>query len=506
MINFVQETNKKKCSVFSDDTKIIDLQLIPSSITNKFNVVTSFINGMSKHYGNQFDEWFINLINTYTLIDTNQIDLNNISEYDIDKPTRFTILESNSESLIKFVNGYIDSLQIDFSNFVDEKKAKKNSILFRENEIKIITRLSGYLKVYSLFFNSENLRLDDRMHRVFYNILSKEITNTEIINKIFNIIQTRTFRYNISDKYMWDYIKMVQCKSIDIHVIEIFNFIMNSILVLCESDKNPIIYFIGVVEESVKWFLRSVYKGSIIYDDSITTEDIQSVNTNNLKTYCYNDTLGRLKNIAYDQIYKIMQENSISKIEDETENEDYELTKLHSRLREIKYISPLSEFLTFPILSRITEIPYDHFKTISAEHSAVLSIYVQNLLTKVFENQFTNMISLLSYYPVDQPILVTTYLLKKLNDNDGFINVQNSLGKFKNFFGFDTITLCNKILSSFVGKIPKSNFIHTITGKVRTNIPTSKIEVEVIKFFTYLFSGQMEPEIKKMKRLLNEDF
>jgi len=85
---------------------------------------------------------------------------------------------------------------------------------------------------------------------------------------------------------MWQYIKNVQGKDIDSHVIDIFNFIMNHILILCEEDKNPITYFVGVIDESVKWFLRSVYKGSTIYD-------IQGINTDNLKTYSYNDTLGR---------------------------------------------------------------------------------------------------------------------------------------------------------------------------------------------------------------------
>ena len=285
MIKFEKIKNEKEYNISLDEKKITSIKLTPSSITNKFYVVTSFIESMSEYIGSEFDNWFINLINEYNSIEES---LNIEEEINPDKPTRFSVLKNNLNNIIDFVNRYIDYLDIDFSKFVDEKKSKKNSILFRKDEIKLITRLSGYLKVYSIFFNSNNLRLDNRMHRVVYNILSDELSNTDVINKVFNIIKTRTFRYNLTDRYMWDYIKMVQCKSIDVHVIEIFNFIMNSILVLCETDKNPITYFIGVVEESVKWFLRSVYKGSIIYDDSISTEDIQGVNVNNLKTYCYN--------------------------------------------------------------------------------------------------------------------------------------------------------------------------------------------------------------------------
>lgn len=499
MIKFEKIKNEKEYNISLDEKKITSIKLTPSSITNKFYVVTSFIESMSEYIGSEFDNWFINLINEYNSIEES---LNIEEEINPDKPTGFSVLKNNLNNIIDFVNRYIDYLDIDFSKFVDEKKSKKNSILFRKDEIKLITRLSGYLKVYSIFFNSDNLRLDNRMHRVVYNILSDELSSTDVINKVFNIIKTRTFRYNLTDRYMWDYIKMVQCKSIDVHVIEIFNFIMNSILVLCETDKNPITYFIGVVEESVKWFLRSVYKGSIIYDDSISTEDIQGVNVNNLKTYCYNDTLGRLKNISYEQAYTLLNIDSSTDINNE-DVPDTGLIDLHKRLKDIKYVSPLCDFLVYPILSRLTDIPYDHFKTISPEHSAVLSIYLQNILEKVFSGEFMNLFSLLSYYPEDQPILATTYKLKNLSGKGGFVNIQNELD---NFFGFKTKILCGKLLSSFVGRIPRSNFTHIITGKKMGGIPTSKIELEVIKFYSYLFAGRLESQIKQMRWLLNSSF
>jgi hypothetical protein len=184
-------------------------------------------------------------------------------------------------------------------------------------EIFEIIKLSSYLKIYSVISNNENLKLGQTSDREIYNLLASEIVETEVIRKIYDVIKTKTFRYNLTDKFMWEYIKNVQGKDIGIHVIEIFNFIMNHILILCEDDKNPITYFVGVIDESVKWFLRSVYKGSIVYDDSISTEDIQGINTDNLKTYSYNDTLGRLKGIAYEKIYELLQRQAMSI--DETE-------------------------------------------------------------------------------------------------------------------------------------------------------------------------------------------
>ncbi|MGD2072713.1 MAG: hypothetical protein PVG65_04415, partial [Candidatus Thorarchaeota archaeon] len=250
MVEFNKGTTQKEWSIIFKDKKF-DLQLVPSSITNKFNIITDFIERVSKTCGDEFDQWFENLVEN--------------SSSEENKP--LAIIEGTNK-LKRFVNHYLDSQNIDYSSFVDKSKAKKNSILFQEDEIERIIKLSCYLKIYSIISNSEHLKLGKKLHKQVYNKLAEDVADTEIISKIFKVVQTKTFRYNLTDKFMWEYIKTIQCKDIGVHVIEIFNFIMNNILILCEEDKNPITYFVGVVDESVKWFLRSVYKGSIVYDDS----------------------------------------------------------------------------------------------------------------------------------------------------------------------------------------------------------------------------------------------
>jgi hypothetical protein len=273
MIKFHLED--KTLKIFNDEQHLLTTNLISSTITNKYYIVTTFIENVSKTC-NEFDKWFSNFLEEYT------------SEVE-----RYPVIERNIPEIKRFVDEYLKVRNIDSAQFVDETKAKKASILFTAEEIEKIIRLSCYLKIYSIFFNSDDLKIDARLHKKIYNEFASEVLNSEVVTKIFNIIKTKTFRYNLTDKYMWDYIKMIQCKSIDVHVIEIFNFIMNSILILCEEDKNPIIYFVSVVQESINWFLRSVYKGQIVYDDTISTEDIHGSNIDNLKTYAYNDTLGR---------------------------------------------------------------------------------------------------------------------------------------------------------------------------------------------------------------------
>jgi len=475
----------KKLDIFKDEKeKILSINLISSTITNKFFIVTTFIENVSKTCPG-FDEWFCNFLDEYTSV-----------------VERYVVIQKNIPIIKSYVDQYLNVANIDYNQFVDESKAKKTSILFSAEEIKKIIQLSCYLKIYSLFFNSVDLKLDQRLHKSVYNEFAAEVLNSEIVNKIFTIIKTKTFRYNLTDKYMWDYIKMVQCKSIDVHIIEIFNFIMNSILILCEEDKNPIIYFVSVVQESINWFLRSVYKGQIVYDDTVSTEDIHGANIDNLKTYAYNDTLGRLKGIAFEQIYDNLERSSILLFPSNQETvSDKSIIEFQNRISEIEFISPLCDSLIYPVLSVVTSIPYIHFKTLSPDHAIVLSVYTQNLLRKVFKiTEYKNLFSLLSYYPKKEIAVATTYKVKGMED---LIKVSQSVNSF---FGFKSKLLFANILGYFIGRISRVNFVNIFDGNELTGVPLSKIESEMIQFYTMLFGGKLDEEFNKMKKLIYQDF
>jgi len=477
----IKQDGPKEWSIITDKHEPIKLFLSPSSVTNKFFIVTKFIERVAEHCGEGFSDWFVDLLTKAQ-----------------NEKTRPKVIIESLPQLKKFVDDYIDAKQFDYSQFVDETKVKKNSILFEPVEIEKIIRLSCYLKIYSVISNSENLKLGQKLHREIYNKLATDMVETEIVRKIYDVIKTKTFRYNLTDRFMWEYIKNVQGKDIGIHIIEIFNFIMNNILILCEEDKNPITYFVGVIDESVKWFLRSVYKGSIVYDDSISTEDIQGINTDNLKTYSYNDTLGRLKGIAYEKIYELLQRQSTMTMEN-SEDDEY-IVSFHERASSINYISPLCETLVFPILSKMTSIPYHHFKTLSPEHAAVISIYMQSLFRRVFGTEYKNMFSLLNFYPMRSPSISTTYKIKSIHE---YLNIQQET---MNFYGFTTKILPHELLCHYVGRVSRVDFCDLLTGNKMGGIPLSKIEQDMIRFYTLLFAGKLEPQIAEMTKLMNADF
>lgn len=480
MITF-KEKKQKVVSVLKDEKEILELNLISSSLTNKFSIITEFIERVSEYNGKEFDDWFSKFLLNYK----------NSNE-------RYEILKDNIPNIHYYIDQYIDNCDVDFSKFVDETKVKKNSIFFSVDEIKQIVKVSSYLKVYSIISNTEDLKLNQRLHKKAYNEICNDIFHGEIVNKIFQIIKTKTFRYKLTDKYMWDYIKMIQGKSIDYYVIEIFNFIMNQILVLCQETRNPITYFIGVVDESVKWFLRSVYKGTIIYNDSVSTEDIQGININNLKTYSYNDTIGRLKGISYEYIYEEIEKGSIYKFNMKNENET--ITEFQTRISNIEYISPICECVVFPVLSKLTDISFNHFKTLSPEHSATLSVFTKYLMEKEFKDEYSILLELLEYYPLTKPAIATTY---KIKDLELYLNKQD---KIQDFYGFNTKILPYDIIRHFIGKISRINFKNIINGKDLTGVPLSKIENDMIIFYTYYFSGNLDKKFEKIKKDLYSYF
>jgi len=467
--------------VVDDDVEPIKLFLSPSSVTNKYFIVTKFIERVAEHNVEGFSNWFINF-----LTDCH------------DENLRSKAVVDSIPQIKNYVDSYMDSLTFDYSQFVDMTKVKKNSILFKPDEIEQIIRLSSYLKIYSVISNNEKLKLGAQLHREVYNQFASDIVETDIIRKIYDVIKTKTFRYNLTDRFMWEYIKNVQGKDIGVHVIEIFNFIMNNILILCEIDKNPITYFVGVIDESVKWFLRSVYKGSIVYDDSISTEDIQGINTDNLKTYSYNDTLGRLKSIAYEKIYELLQRQST--MSTEKVDDDEFIISFHERASEINFISPLAETLVFPILSQMTHIPFHHFRTLSPEHTAVIAVYIQVLFRQVFGTDYKDLFTLLNFYPMKSPSMSTTYKIKAVHE---YLKTQQET---QNFFGFTTKILPHTLLCHFIGRVSRVDFCDILTGKRLGGIPLSKIENGMIKFFTAYFSGGMKKEIDEMTKLMNADF
>lgn len=488
----IKNVEKKEWLVTdTENSEEIKLGLISSSVTNKFHIVVDFVERMIEA-NPEFGTWFFGWL----------------QDCGSRNPVKNSRSFSEIDTVKQYVDSYLDELKLNLEQFVDASKAKKNSIFFTVVNIDSILRLSSYLKVYSFILNAMPMKVDPKTkvesfslypgttrHREIYNTLAHKVIASDVTSKIFDVIKTRTFKYNMSDKFMWEYIKTLHGKDMNVHIIETFNFIMNNIIILCEETKNPIVYFVSVIEESIKWFLKSVYRGTIVYDDTIATQDIHGIHVNNVMSFSYNDTLGRLKIIASNYTTKEMENDNRIKMLDENQR----LIDFVTVLKDIEWVSPLAQCMVYPLLSKITDVTYIHFNTLSPDHAAPITYYVHSLLRKVFKGSFRETFNLLDYYPTKQPSTYTTY---KIKDYDFFVHTFN---KYKSFFGFSNTQVFFETLCFHVGRIARVNWKHLITCDNKDGgLPMAVIEREMIDFYVRYFSGNLSEEIKKLQELYNE--
>jgi hypothetical protein len=213
-------------------------------------------------------------------------------------------------------------------------------------------------------------------------------------------------------------------------------------------------------------------------------------------SFSYNDTLGRLKIIASDYATKEMENNNRIKMLDDNQR----LIDFVAVLKEIEWVSPLAQCLIYPLLSKITDVTYIHFNTLSPEYAAPITFYTHSLLKKVFKGNYREIFNLLDYYPTKQPSTFTTYRIK---DYDSFVATFN---KYKSFFGFVNTEVFFESLCFHVGRIARVNWRHLITGDNKEGgLPMSAIESEIIDFYVRYFSGNLSDEIAKLQDLYNEN-
>jgi hypothetical protein len=447
-----------------------------------------FVEDASVVLGEEFNLWFQNYITEYRQ-----------SNYDV------AVIKKNIPSLISFADKYIELKNIRFDDYIDVKKISNNSIFFDSEEIKKLVQVSNYLKLYFIISQDNVMKLPIKFHKEIYNILIQKI-NSDILYKLFKIVSSKTYRYTITDNYMWDYIRLIYCKTTDMHIHSIFNFLLNNILVSCKTDQNPISYMISVVDEAIRWILQSVYEDVIIYTDTINTEDTNILQSkDNLLNYAYNDTIGRLVIVSY----KCLEHEGLT----ETQfNETFKLAKENSLF---------SLYVTYPILSKVLKIPYKHFLTIPAEHGYLLNIFLYHILPPDFKKEYPTITQFLLNYNTEKIISKTTYLMKK---------TKLYFSTCTTFKGFKNITFPFDFYSSVIGKLARniyisfktqekvepstntsnkkkentSSLIQTDSKSGKNTIPLAKIEDDMIRLYNNYFGNNLDELYKYLEKEIDK--
>lgn len=459
-----QIINLKTIDGKETEIPIANLDLLFSPITNKFSRLSEFIEDCSLKIGEEFDDWYCKMLMDYKK-----------SNYD------YAVIKSNIDLMISYCDKYIDLCNINFDDYINRAKASKNSIFFDGWEIKKIIQTSAYLKIYFIMAQDAEMKLVDKFHKETYNRLIEKIATDNTIYKLFKIVSSKTYEYNYTDKYMWDYIKTIYCKTTDMHVFSIFNFLMNNILVTCNTTSNPIPYLISVIDESIKWILKNIYKDAIIYSDTINTQDVYTIQgKDNLSSYAHNDTIGKLLIISYNQLEKI----GVDKIED-----------LKNTLNGLKELSLFSNYITYPVLSKVLDIPYRHFLTLSVSNSYLLNMLLYCYLPKEFKQEYPILTRMLLFYNKQKPILKTTYKIKNINI------FTETIGTFLSFKIFQAPY---DFFSSIIGKISRNTYQSFINNQEIINFPLAKLESDIIKFYNNYFDNRFDNLFNQIREELDK--
>lgn len=458
-----KQISKRKFQLLKDDEEIFTFNFEFNPSTNKSEMIFEFLKDCSNLLGEEFDNWYSNFIIDYL---KNNFDA--------------TIIKNNVPNFEYFTNEYLKKKEINFGDCINKEKSSKTSIFFDIEEIEPIIKTSCKLKFYFPIFNDPSIKLPQKSHKEIYNTIIEEINSGEILYKIFKLVSSKTYTYSFTDNYMWEYLEAIYCKTTDIHIITIFNFIINNILVTCDATKNPISYINSVIDSSIRFMLKNIYKDQIIYSDAISTEDAHHAHgKDNLKTYAYNDTIGRLAIHAYNYL----EECNI----DESE--------LKSTISNSSQTPLSSQYFTYPILSKALDIPYKHLTTLPNEHAILLNILLYHAIPETIKIKYPILINFLFYWNNGPEVSKTTYKLK---------NIDNFIKSLESFLGFKEIKFVYDFYSSIIGKLTKNDYLDIRTNKNVKRLSVTNLENELIDFYNKFFNGNFDDEFENLGKELEK--
>jgi len=472
ILNKLQEKRKWELIQVDDvgnfKKKLLNLELKgATAITNKFEIVSDLISNICLTIP-EFSDWLSDLILDYIESDYNS-----------------EILLGTASEFLNMSEKYIDTLNVNFAGFTKIDKTTKTSIIFYESDNKAIAISSTCLKLYALFCYDIKLSLPENAHKKMYDDLVKPCIINNTANKMFQLIRSRIYRSSITDRYMWDLIKMAILETPESYVMKVFNFLMINMLCTLSPKQNPIPFLVSIIDDSIRWLMRTVYKDRIIYGEAFGgPDDIygSSVSKESFYVYCCNDSVGKAAKIG------------MSLLETEHMLTGDEFDQVRDRVDLLDILTPPMKLLILPIASKVFEIPYKYLLTCSPKHALLMGIFLHYLSKDILDERFPIINEFLISYPTDIKSLSTRSLYKTRN-------LEFILNDDTPIFGFAAKTFKWEVMNSICGvlSVSKKNLVSIIDGKILRKMSFFNLEHDVIQFFTLFYSNQLDSVFEQMR-------
>lgn len=479
---------------------ICDLDLKLTSITKKFNLIQEFVEDMCSVVP-EFSYWFKDLIESYAQSGYN-------SEL---------ILEA-APDMVRYSKEYIENKCIDqkgeevklteyYKKFTNNFKKSKTSIVFDHNDIVAIMIAACAFKMYSIICYDERMEPPKNIHRKIYETLLSPCIEIGTTNKIFELLRARTFKSSITDRYMWDFIKMSINVTPETHIMGRYNFFLENMIPLLSIYRNPVHYIVSVIDDSIKWIFRDAYKDRISYGEFFgTSEDLHGVSSSkdSFFIYCCNDVISKVadsglsalelnlcfkqpKKKTYLENFNLVEVINIEDALDDKMTPEGVFEDAVDRIENITYIIPTMKLVTLPIASKVLEIPYKYYMSASPKHAMLTGVFLYYVASDLFEEEYPFINDFLLAAPENKNYL-TTKTTYKIRNLEQLFNNKSEIFNFNDFsFKFDVMSNLTGILSA-----SKKNVVSVLDGKKLNKISYLDLESDVIAFFSKFYSGKLD--------------
>ncbi|MCK5017104.1 MAG: hypothetical protein KAS32_08525 [Candidatus Peribacteraceae bacterium] len=455
---------------------VCELTLKPSSITNKFSIVADFFEEMNTLVPD-FSEWYATLLKDYIE-----------SSYNSEM-----ILEAVDQLLV-YAGAYVDAKDVDFNSFSRVEKSSKTSIMFLAEDIKALAQASTALKIYSVIHYDTKMSLPDNLEKEVYERLVGACIELGTTTKLFQLIRSRVYRSSITDRYMWDLIKIMMSETPESYVMTVFNFLMNNMLSTITVTRNPVPFLVSLIDDSIRWMMRTVYKDKILYGEAFGgTEDIHgsALSKESFYVYCCNDVLGKAAKAG------------MNLLENEYNLSGTQFDKVRDRIDAIDILTPPMKLVLLPIASKVLEIPYKFLLTAPPKHILLTGIFLHFAGKNTLDERFPIINEFLITCPLEsENAFSSTRSVYRIRNLEFILNDKTPV------FGFNSKTLKYDVMSSLCGVLSasKKNLVSTISGEPMTKISYLNLEHDVIQFFTLLYSNQLDETFNRMRDKANDYF
>lgn len=370
---------------------------------------------------------------------------------------------------------HIDDLfyKLDLSKdlIVKQNSAYKLNISLEETVFILLTSIRMRFFIPCLI---GNLAVDEYQQKVIYNMISQEMIEKGILQKLFNIIMSMIMATNpeTTSKKLWGFLSRGKGYTYDNHILELITSVYQKALPSIKPTENPIAYLISIAKNELNWLMQTAMS-NLFLPSTIDTVSMIKPRNDILESEIF---------------YRVIVQKILFDIAEEY--------KEYSSLYHYNVYTVLNN-ITQPLIIAIFNLPIKAFN-ISNVH--LLNFFTHKFLKMVILNmRFINMETILLTAPMPNMETKTIVRLPE-NLNTKITNTLRPyfLNKKINHLSLNTI---KKYYINTIFNLYKNKYFDTIQNKYVTINWLELIE-ELIYFTVTLTTGGYNMEIEKIKKSL----